>query len=114
ALGFCEFAPPASHCSPFAVSTMLLPQVSFDLQSAEQPSPEVVLPSSHASVGSLIMSPQRPGRQFGRHAAPGLFEFAAPASHSSPNALSTMLSPHFWLWQLVRQVALGLFELSPP
>src|SRR5438067_13766615 len=41
-------------------------------------------------------------------------EFAAPRSQISPNALSTMLSPHFWPWQLVRQVAFGLFELSPP
>jgi hypothetical protein len=55
---FALFAP-ASHCSPFAESMMPLPQPSVDLQSAEQPSPEVVLPSSHASPVSVMPSPQR-------------------------------------------------------
>src|SRR5256885_5915983 len=95
---------------------MPLPQVSFDLQSAEQPSPDVVLPSSQISpfVLSSTPSPHRCGRQFVRQLAFAVFEFAAPRSQISPNALSTMLSPHFWPWQLVRQDAFGLFELRPP
>src|SRR2546425_1074140 len=40
---------PSSHCSPLIVSMMPLPQVSFDLQSAEQLSPETLLPSSQTS-----------------------------------------------------------------
>src|SRR5438445_419752 len=71
---------PSSHCSPLTVSTMPLPQVSFDAQFAEQPSPPMVLPSSHTSplVLSTMPSPQRCSVQFVRHAAFGAFELAAP------------------------------------
>ena len=59
AFGLLLFAAPASHCSPFAMSMMPLPQVSSDPQFAEQPSPEIALPSSHTSALSRIVSPQR-------------------------------------------------------
>src|SRR5256885_2093027 len=117
ALGFCELPAPASHCSPFAVSTMPLPQVSFDLQSAEQPSPEVWFPSSQPSpfVLSVIVSPQRWGRQFVRQLAFGAFEFDTPRSQTSPSeTLSTIESPHFGSWQFVRHAAFGLFEFAAP
>src|SRR4029077_13167873 len=116
AFGALLFAAPASHCSPFAVSTIELPQVSFDLQSLEQPSPETVLPSSQTSplVLSSTPSPQRCGAQFVRQVAFGAFEFAAPRSQISPNRVSTIASPHFWSKQDVRQVAFGLFEFAEP
>src|SRR5204863_3242625 len=48
---------PLSQTSPLAVSTMALPQLSFDLQSAEQPSPSRTLPSSQASPVAVSMTP---------------------------------------------------------
>src|SRR5437879_3714055 len=52
-----EFITPRSHCSPFATSMMLLPHVSSDRQSPEQPSPETVLLSSHTSPTVLSSTP---------------------------------------------------------
>src|SRR3569623_57709 len=114
AFGALELPEPASLCSPFAWSMMPLPHVSFDLQSAEQPSPDTTLPSSHTSPVSWIPSPQRSGVQLTRHAALGRFEFAEPLSHSSPNTLSTIESPHFWRVQSRRHVAFGAFAFAPP
>src|SRR5512143_2661046 len=76
---------PSSQTSPASTSTTLLPQVSFDVQSPEQPSFGRLLPSSHTSpaMTSFTPSPQRGSWQFGRHAASGSVEFAAPASHCS-------------------------------
>src|SRR5436305_1850028 len=48
ASGLFELPVPRSHCSNI-VSTMPLPQTSSDRQSAEQPSPEMLLPSSQTS-----------------------------------------------------------------
>src|SRR5947209_3342485 len=95
---------------------MPLPHVSFDLQSLEQPSPLVVLPSSQISplVLSRMPSPQRCGRQFGRQVAFALLEFAAPRSHCSPNAVSTIESPHFCRRQVGRHGAFGAIEFPPP
>src|SRR5437588_296060 len=90
ALGLFELSPPASHCSPLIGSITPLPQVSFDLQSAEQPSPETVLPSSQTSpfVLSRMPSPQRCGMQLMRHAAFGALLLEAPASQTSPRVVS--------------------------
>src|ERR1041385_648592 len=108
--------PPASHCSPFAVSMMLLPQTSSDLQSAEQLSPEITLPSSQTSPDavSLMPSPQRRGVQFVRHIASAAFEFDAPRSHSSPDRLSTILSPQRCVVQSGRHAAFGVFAFIEP
>src|SRR5437016_8267772 len=46
-----------SHASPAAISTTPLPQLSFDLQSAEQPSPSLWLPSSQASPAAVSVIP---------------------------------------------------------
>src|ERR1043166_3853095 len=54
---------PPSHCSPTAVSVMLLPHTSLDWQCALQPSPAIALPSSHASPGSSRPLPQSSGLQ---------------------------------------------------
>src|SRR5439155_5949626 len=80
AFGLFELFTPASHCSPLIVSTMPLPQVSFDLQSPEQPSPDTLLPSSQTSpfVVSTIPSQQRCGLQFLRHVAFGRCVVFAP------------------------------------
>src|SRR5689334_19956929 len=109
AFGELELRPPLSQTSPLIVSMTPLPQVSLDLQSAEQPSPAVVLPSSQASplVLSRMLSPPRWGWQLVRHDAFGRFELAPPASHSSPSTVSVTLSPHLGSWQLVRHGALG-------
>ena len=63
AWGLLELSPPLSHCSMSTISMMTLPQVSFDLQSAEQLSPDTTLPSSQTSrfVLSRIVTPQRCG-----------------------------------------------------
>jgi len=41
--------PEVSHCSPVPGSTMPLPHISSERQSAEQPSPLTLLPSSQTS-----------------------------------------------------------------
>src|SRR3569623_366344 len=107
---------PSSHSSPLTRSTTPLPHVSFDVQSAEQPSPAVVLLSSQTSprAVSMISSPQRASVQFDRHCWFGRSLFATPRSHCSPKASSTIESPHFWRTHVVRHVAFGRFESSPP
>src|SRR3569623_970443 len=112
AFGRFEFTPrPRSHCSPFATSTIELPHVSSDLQSAEQPAPETVLPSAQTSPGSTILSPQRGSWQFVRHLS-FVFALFVPSSHTSPSVrLSMMPSPHFGSRQLARHSAFGVFEL---
>src|SRR5678815_1266647 len=52
---------PQSHCS--SLSTKPLPHSSVDRQSALQPSPATVLPSSQASPVSTTWLPQPDGRQ---------------------------------------------------
>src|SRR5262245_3478936 len=49
---------PSSHTSPAATSSVSLPQPSADWQSAAQPSPLSVLPSSQTSSTSLMSLPQ--------------------------------------------------------
>src|SRR5205823_2208253 len=116
AFGLFEFDAALSHCSPFTVSMMPLPHVSFDLQSAEQPSPDTPLPSSHTSplVLSRMLSPQRCGRQFVRHVAFAAFEFDTPRSQTSPRLVSMMVSPHFGSLQVVRHGAFGVFAFAAP
>src|SRR5438477_294946 len=76
---------PSSHCSPFAVSMMPLPQVSFDLQSAEQPSPDRLLPSSHASSGVATPLPQPTGRHtMFTHSPSTVLPVASGYVHGSP------------------------------
>src|SRR3569623_1966576 len=86
---------PSSHSSPLTRVTTPVPHGSFDVQSAEQPSPAVVLLSSQTSprAVSMMPSPQRAGLQFGRHVAFGALELPEPASHCSPVFASTMLLP---------------------
>src|SRR5689334_15691063 len=50
-LPLASFLSGSSQTSPTVVSMRPLPQVSSDLQSAEQPSPSLMLPSSHTSLG---------------------------------------------------------------
>src|SRR5215471_19337499 len=54
--GALELPAPRSHCSSI-VSTMPLPHTSSDRQSAEQPSPEMWLPSSHTSPRAVSVKP---------------------------------------------------------
>src|SRR5262249_30087938 len=87
------------------------PHTSLDEQSGRQPSPSTLLPSSHTSplAVSTMLSPHRRGTQFGRHAAFGAFELAAPLSHCSLK--SRTASPHFgsvqllWHWSLLTMLA---------
>src|SRR3569623_1042168 len=103
AFGRFEFTPrPRSPCSPFATSTIELPHVSSDLQSAEQPSPEIVLPSSQTSPVSTIWSPQRGSWQFVRHLSL-VSELLRPLSHASPCSGSVTASTHTGSMQFVRQ-----------
>src|SRR5262245_44575003 len=90
---------------------MLLPHVSFDWQSAEQPSPDAVSPTSHCSVASLMLSPQRGSWQFERHLS-GASWLSTPSSQLS-NGVSTTVSPHFARLQFDRH-AFGAFELFAP
>src|SRR5437588_921230 len=83
AFGLLLLLAPASHCSPAAMSRMPLPQVSADLQSPEQPSPETLLPSSQTSPVSLMPSPQRGFWQLLRHLS-GRSAFETSLSHCSP------------------------------
>src|SRR5439155_814540 len=71
-----------------------LPQVSCDLQSPEQPSPETVLPSSQTSprVGSRMPLPHTSSDlQFAEQPSP---ETLLPSSQTSPWSVSTTLLPH--------------------
>src|SRR3569623_1179838 len=111
AFGRFEFTPrPRSHCSPIATSTIELPHVSSDLQSAELPSPETVLPSSQSSPVSTCFSAQGGSWQFVRHLS-FVFALFVPSSHTSPSVrLSMMTSPNFSSKQLARHSAFGVFE----
>src|SRR5256885_1048986 len=96
---------------------MPLPQVSLERQSAEQPSPDVWLPSSQTSplVLSVIVSPQRCGRQFVRHSAFGLLYLGPPRSQPSPfEVLSLLPSPHLGSLHAERHGAFGVFAFAPP
>src|SRR6185312_3145297 len=73
---------PGSHCSP--TSTVPLPHFSSDLQSAEQPSPEAVLPSSQTSpltVSTMPLPQVSFDLQSAEQPSPGAL---LPSSHTSP------------------------------
>src|SRR5882724_11431464 len=80
---------PSSHCS--LSSILLSPQISL-WHLSSQPSPEMLLPSSHSSPASvfLIPSPQRDAVQLTSHAA-----VCTPhVSQASPTPVSVMQLPH--------------------
>ncbi len=81
---------PSSHCSPASTSTRLLPQVSLDWQSARQPSPDTLLPSSQNSPLSMEPLPQLSSRQFWLHPSP---PSKLPSSHASLRAVSSSPLP---------------------
>src|SRR5437899_782290 len=92
---------------------MPLPHVSRDLQSPEQPSPDTLLPSSHASPVSLMPSPQRGFWQSVRHAS-ATFAFDTPLSHCSPCIGSMIASPQRCSLHVVRHIASAAFEFITP
>src|ERR1043165_9148598 len=68
---------------------MPLPQISVDLQSAEQPSPAAVLPSSQSSPGSIVWLPHTSFLQDAEQPSPSR---TLPSSHSSPESMIAL--PH--------------------
>src|SRR3569623_1689608 len=84
---------PSSHSSPLTRSTPPLPHVSFDVQSAEQPSPAVELLSSQTSPRAVSMMPSPQCGSVQSLWQPALvIDFLS--SHCSPFAASTMPLPH--------------------
>src|SRR5689334_7278942 len=66
------------------MSSTPLPQRSSDVQVAEQPSPESVLPSSHASPGSTRALPHAPDTHTPSMHTPAPDERAHTVSSSAP------------------------------
>ena len=81
-----------SHSSPASESIMPLPQLSLLPQSAEQPSPETLLPSSQTSPGSTTPLLQNMDWHEGEHAAAG-----SGGSHCSPASQSVTPLPQLSL-----------------
>src|SRR6185312_13310137 len=82
---------PGSHSSP--LSTVPLPHFSSDLQSAEQPSPDAVLPSSQTSplmVSTMPLPQVSFDLQSAEQPSP---ETLLPSSQTSPLQVSTMPLP---------------------
>ena len=77
-----------SHSSPASQSTMPLPQDSLLRQSAEQPSPETLAPSSQTSPASTSLLPQYMTPQTAEQLLA-----ASGGSHSSPAAQSVVPLP---------------------
>ncbi len=100
--GRLEGSVPQSQPSPVATSTTPLPHASRDWQSALQPSPERVFPSSHTSAPSVTPLPHISTKQLGPQPSPAT---VFPSSHSSPVARSTTLSPQEGGVQSVRQAS---------
>src|SRR6185436_221500 len=91
--------------SPLSASLMSRQsQLGSSAQAAEQPSPEIELPSSHASLGSLRPSPHGEVQPFvpthtgsARQSAPQPSPpYVLPSSHASPP--SFLPSPHVVRW----------------
>lgn len=59
-------------------------------QKTEQPSPLSRLPSSHSSLRSQTLSPQRGREQSVRQRLSGVSAFCFPASHSSPRSMTPL------------------------
>src|SRR5262245_17172476 len=91
ASGSVEFAVPSSHCSPTETSTWPLPHFSSDRQSAEQPSPDLLLPSSHTSCGSIVLFPHASYMHVVEQPSSAA---VLPSSHCSPANASRAPSPH--------------------
>src|SRR5262249_43678997 len=104
---------PLSHCSFLMGSMMPLPHVSSERQSPEQPSPDVMLPSSQTSATSLFLSPQRGTWQSGQHRS-AASSWSMPASHCSPCFGSLIPSPHLGSLQFVRHCESAAFEFIAP
>ena len=80
---------PLSHCSPWSFWIILSPQISA-LHVLLQPSLSALLPSSHCSPGSTVLSPHKAHIQF-LHVAPPV-QLRPGSPHSSPS--SKILLPH--------------------
>jgi len=79
---------PSSHVSPFNRPTTWFPQRSVEVQSAEQPSPDTVLPSSHCSSNGK--SGEGRSTKLFPHAA---FKHTAPSTSPQQRRPVPQLSP---------------------